>query len=382
MKLATRRTSTALAVAATAGVSTLFVGAAPAFAATEACGDGQLIAPGVCEQTFTSGTSTFTPADTMTQLEVLLVGAGGEGADQQVANTNGYAAAGGGGEVRIVDFSEAEGPLQIVVPAPGAPGSVTDGVTNAPVGNGSNASFGGEIGGTSGSGFAGASGVSNSATPYGGGGGAAANPVGNANGGAGVVVDDIAPEGSLFVGDTSCYGGGGAIGVVGVQGTPGCGGGGPADATATALNLPVANSGGGGGGLSSVQTAEARAGASGVVVVRWTAANITLTFDVGGNGDGVASQSVVPGTAPVRPVDPTAEGFEFQGWFTDAAFTTPADFTTPLTASATYYAEWVQVLPDTGADASMPQLAAGAAAVLAGAALAGVAAYRRKRQAD
>jgi len=382
MKLATRRTSTALAVVATAGVSTLFVGTAPAFAATEACGDGELIAPGVCEQTFTSGTATFTPTATMTQLEVLLVGAGGSGADQQVANTNGYAAAGGGGQVRIVDFSEAEGPLQITVPAPGAPGSVVDGVTTEAVANGSDAAFGGEVGGMSGSGFGGASGVSNSATPYGAGGGAAASPVGNANGGAGVIVDDIAATGSLFDGDTDCFGGGGAIGVAGVQGIPGCGAGGPADTTATALNAPAANSGGGGGGLSSVQTAEARAGASGVVVARWTAANITLTFDVAGNGTAPASQSIVPGTAPERPVDPTAEGFEFQGWFADAAFTTPADFDTPLTASATYYAKWLQVLPDTGADTSLPQLAAGAAAVLAGAALAGVAAYRRRRQAD
>lgn len=382
MKLATRRTSTALAVVATAGVSTLFVGATPAFAATEACGDGELIAPGVCEQTFTSGTSTFTPTATMTQLEVLLVGAGGAGADQQVTNTNGYAAAGGGGQVRIVDFSDAAGPLQITVPAPGAPGSVTDGTTTEPVANGADAGFGGEVGGASGSGFSGASGVSNSATPYGAGGGAAASPVGNADGGAGVIVSTIAPSGSLFTGDTACYGGGGAIGVAGVQGIPGCGAGGPADTTATALIAPVPNSGGGGGGLSSVQTPEARAGASGAVVLRWTAANITLTFDVAGNGTAPVSQSIVPGTAPVRPADPTAEGFQFQGWFTDAAFTTPADFAAPLTASVTYYAKWLRVLPDTGADTSMPQLAAGAAAVLAGAALAGVAAYRRRRQAD
>ncbi len=379
MKLATRRTSTALAVAATAGVSTLFVGATPAFAATEACGDGELIAPGVCEQTFTSGTATFVPTDTMTQLEVLLVGAGGSGADQQATNTNGYAAAGGGGEVRIVDFSEAPGPLQITVPAPGAPGSVTDGSTTAPVGNGSNAGFGGEVGGTSGSGFSGASGVSNSATPYGGGGGAAASPAGNANGGAGVVVADIAPEGSLFTGDTACYGGGGAIGVLNVQGIPGCGGGGPADTTGLVLTAPLANSGGGGGGLSSVQTAEARAGASGVVVLRWTAANITLSFDVAGNGTGVASQSVVPGTAPVRPADPTADGFRFDGWFSDAALTAPADFTQPLTASATFYAKWTPVLPETGAGDPLPQLAAGAMAVLAGAALAGVATARRRQ---
>lgn len=381
MKLATRKTSAALAVAATAGVSTLFVGAAPAFAATEACADGTLIAPGVCEQTFTSGSATFIPTASMTQLEVLLVGAGGAGADQSAPNTNGYAAAGGGGEVKIVDFSEATGPLEIVVPAPGAPGSVTVGATATPVANGADATAGGEVGGQSGNGNPGATGVSNSATPYGAGGGAGASPANNRDGGAGVIVGNIAPTGSLFAGSTACYGGGGAIGVDGIQGIPGCGAGGPADTTGTVLTAPVANSGGGGGGLFTTQTPAARAGAAGVVVVRWSAANITLTFDVAGNGAAPVAQSVVPGTAPVRPADPTAEGFQFQGWFTDAALTVPADFSQPLTASVTYYAKWVRVLPATGADVSAPQLAAGVAALLAGAALASVA-YRRKRQAD
>lgn len=388
MKLAVPRTSSALAVVATAGASTLFLGAAPAFAATEACGaTGDLIAPGICELTLTSGSGSFATTPQMTKLEVLLVGAGGSGADQPTPNTNGYAAAGGGGEVKIVDFSGATTPLTYTVPAPAAPGSITDGVTLQAVGNGADAAFGSEVGGASGSGNPGASGVSTSTTPYGAGGGAGASPANNADGGAGVVVSSIAPSGSLFTGDAACYGGGGAIGFPGTpsapaaQGVAGCGGGHATDATGTALTPAVGNSGGGGGGLNIAQAAADRAGASGVIVIRWSATPVSLSFAMNGHGPAFATQSVVPGTAPTRPADPVAADFEFQGWFSDAALTVPADFAAPLTASTSFYAKWVPALAATGGAPDPSLLPIGVSTLLAGLGLV-IMASRRPRSID
>lgn len=377
VKLATRKTSAALAAVATAGVSSLFVGVAPASAAVaDACGEGTLIAPGICEQTFTSGTASFTPSADMTKLEVLLVGAGGSGAAQEAPNTNGYAAAGGGGEVKVVDFSGATAPLNLTVAAAGTPGTVSDGTTSGSVANGSDGS--GETGGASGNGNSGASGISNSVTPFGAGGGAGASPANNADGGAGVVVNTLVAGTSLFSDDTRCFGGGGAIGVVGVQGIPGCGAGGP-NADSTALVAPAANSGGGGGGLNIVQTGEQRAGASGAVIIRWDGATATVTFNANGHGAAPAAQTVVAGTAAAKPADPTAAGWEFKGWFTDEALTVAADFSAPITGATTLYASWAPVLAATGATQNLTGLPIGIAALLAGAGLFALANNRKRR---
>jgi uncharacterized repeat protein (TIGR02543 family)/LPXTG-motif cell wall-anchored protein len=273
--------------------------------------------------------------------------------------------------------------MAVTVPAPGVPGGVTVGAANTTVGNGAAASItdgSGAFGGASGSGLAGA-GASTPVSTAGGAGAASSPPVATpANGGAGVVVSSLAPVGSLFVGDTRCFGGGGAVGTVGVKGIPGCGGGGPTDATNTILTLPAANSGGGGGGLSVTQTPEARAGASGVVIIRWSAAPLTLAFNAGGHGTAPAAQTIVALAAGVRPADPVADGYEFAGWYTDAQLTTLADFSAPLTVSTTYYAKWLPTLAATGTEPS-PAIVAGAlAALMAGIGL--MVAARRRRQTD
>lgn len=345
MKPHTRTRSAVFAVAVAGGVSTLLMGAAPASAA-EGCGPtGTLVAPGICEQVFTSGSGTFTPTANMTTLEVLLVGAGGSGADQPVSNTNGYAAAGGGGEVKIVDLSGSTDPVVYTVPAPGTAGGLTSGATVETVGNGADG-FGGDndtkpTGGASGNGNLGSVGTSLAA-----GGGAQASPVDETTGGAGVTVSDIAGGGSLFAGDTRCFGGGGAVGtsVPSLQvGVPGCGGGGP-NATGDALLAPLANSGGGGGGITSPQDAALRAGASGIVIFRWNASEtVTLTFDVRGIGTAPAPQSVMAGTPGAQPEAPSASGYRFDGWYADEQLTAPADFSAPLTGPTTFYAKWTAV---------------------------------------
>lgn len=369
----------AIAAVATAGASSLFMGVSPAQAAPiDGCGTATLIAPGVCELTYTAGTAAFTPTAEMTQLEVLLVGAGGASANQSVPNTNGYAAAGGGSEVKIVDFTGATSDIDLVVGTSGTPSSADDGTTTEIAANGLNAADLGQNGGASGNGNAGASGGFGSPS-YGSGGGAGAVPANNADGGDGVVVDDIAPEGSLFSGNLDCYGGGGAIGAVDVEGVATCGGGYPADASGTVAVAPTPNSGGGAAGLT-VPGVQSRTGADGVVVVRWSGATVTLNFSANGFGVAPASQTVVAGAAPTRPSDPTASGVMFTGWFTDAAATIPADFSVELTSSTTFYAGWAPALAATGPADDAVLLPVGLFAFVAGVGLV-VYAYRGRRRA-
>lgn len=284
-----RKTSMGVAAVATAGVSALFAGGASANAAAT-CDVGTLIAPGVCELKFTSN-GQFIPTTNMSKLEVLLVGAGGSGVPIP-AGTTGYAAAGGGGEVKIVDFSTATAPITVTVPTPGVPGGATDGGSNvATVNNGSNGvsvsilDGAGAFGGDSGNGNAGSENFWSpiNTTVYASGAGAGAVPANDADGGAGISPSSFAPVGSLFLSDATCYGGGGAVGVVGTPEIPGdppipaipaivgvatCGGGAP-NGDSTALNAALANSGGGGGSLGSGVPGGPSTGASGIVVFRW-----------------------------------------------------------------------------------------------------------------
>ena len=297
MQLTARKTTAAIAAVATAGFSSLFMGVGAASAATPECGtDGTLVSPGICEQTFTES-GTFTHTASMTKLEVLLVGKGGVGAQN---STKGYAAGGGGGEVRIVDFSAATDDLVITVPTTNAdPTEVSSGALDETASGGVNGEPSFPTGGASGNGNLGASGPALSAG--GGADGAVDYTTGAQNGGAGVVVSalvaaDPALAGSLFTDDALCYGGGGAVGQPGtpevpavapdpaatppvagspeipavppVAGTPGCNAGGPNE-DSTTLNAPIPGFGGGGGAIVGVNDTESQSGGQGVVVVRW-----------------------------------------------------------------------------------------------------------------
>jgi uncharacterized repeat protein (TIGR02543 family) len=370
------KATTVAVIGAAAGVSTIFLGAAPASAATPQCGAVGTLIPStnICEQTFTTaGAATFTRTADMTQLEVLLVGAGGSGGNADAADS--YAAnGGGGGDVQVVDFSPdtAQTTLTLNVGSGGASSTATDTVVSGTASAGSSSFIGNP--GNSGSGMAG--------VPGGGGGGAGAAAAG-ANGGAGKQVSTIAPSGSLFAGDTNCYGGGGAEGTFGgTLGTATCGGGTVADgATATTIVSPVANSGGGGGGgdENSDQPGNV-AGADGLVVVRWNAATVTLTFNNDGHGAAIASEAVVTGSAPTRPADPSATGWVFRGWYTDPSFTTAADFSAPLTAATTFFARWTPTLAVTGDPLNPFEIPLGAGALATGLGLALIAARRRSRR--
>jgi uncharacterized repeat protein (TIGR02543 family) len=72
----------------------------------------------------------------------------------------------------------------------------------------------------------------------------------------------------------------------------------------------------------------------------------------------------------------------FGGWYTDAALTTPASFTTPLSASMTFYAKWDPSLPVTGGAPNQAELPIALGSLAAGAALLGTTMYRRRRKAS
>ena len=69
----------------------------------------------------------------------------------------------------------------------------------------------------------------------------------------------------------------------------------------------------------------------------------TLTYDMQGHGTAPAAQTVYSGTANVltAPTAPTAKGYNFGGWYANAACTgTTFDFSTALNDNTTLYAKW------------------------------------------
>ena len=389
VKLAAQRTTAAIAVAATAGISGLIWGAAPAFALPNPCGTGTLISGNICEQTFTSTTaSDFTPPAT-TKLEALLVGGGGGGGvipANAGTSSNGYATAGAGGQVKIVDFTSQAGSTTPLVVTVGAGGGIdgnggTSTVTGGPAATASGGDSGSQTtGGSTGTNTGGS--ISDGATPttyYGGGAGAGGSTT-TIDGGDGVTLSTAYASDPLFGSDGACYGGGGAALQNPTVGTATCGGNAPdSDPSASAYPSLTANSGGGGAASLSVGVGDG--GSDGVVVFRWVA-SYKLTFAADGHGTAPAAQAVPLGTAPTQPANPTASGFVFNGWYTDPGLTTPADFSVPLTGSTTFYAKWDPILATTGGGPNQDELPIALGTLTFGVGLFGVALfYRRKRKA-
>lgn len=70
--------------------------------------------------------------------------------------------------------------------------------------------------------------------------------------------------------------------------------------------------------------------------------------------DGVDDQTVKVNLGDYAdPATYEREGWEIEGWYTDAAYTTPYDFTTPVMGDLTLYAKWVEV-EEPGTDPSDP----------------------------
>jgi uncharacterized repeat protein (TIGR02543 family) len=75
----------------------------------------------------------------------------------------------------------------------------------------------------------------------------------------------------------------------------------------------------------------------------------TVSFIANGGTPAPAEQTVVKGsTATLPPAMTNTNHEDFNGWFTNAACTTPFNFSTPITANITLYAKWGYVVGDTG----------------------------------
>ena len=66
-----------------------------------------------------------------------------------------------------------------------------------------------------------------------------------------------------------------------------------------------------------------------------------VTFDLQEHGEAIAAQEVEKGAKVTKPVDPTAEGFTFGGWYKEAECTNAWDFDNDLIDATTIlYAKW------------------------------------------
>ena len=72
---------------------------------------------------------------------------------------------------------------------------------------------------------------------------------------------------------------------------------------------------------------------------KWEANEYTVTF-VSNGGTSVAKQAVSYGARASRPSDPTLEGSQFAGWYTNAACTEAYDFGSAVKSDLALYAKW------------------------------------------
>ena len=77
-----------------------------------------------------------------------------------------------------------------------------------------------------------------------------------------------------------------------------------------------------------------------VLFAKWTVNNYTVTFNANGHGTAPAAQTVTYGKTATQPAAPSASGWTFGGWYTDAACTKAYVFSTAVTGNITLYAKW------------------------------------------
>lgn len=85
------------------------------------------------------------------------------------------------------------------------------------------------------------------------------------------------------------------------------------------------------------------------VYAKWTANDYEVSF-ITEHGKAPTSQNVKYNGTADDPGKLTAEGYTFDGWYTDDTYSTEFDFTQPITGDTKVYAKWEKnapVLPDT-----------------------------------
>lgn len=74
---------------------------------------------------------------------------------------------------------------------------------------------------------------------------------------------------------------------------------------------------------------------------KWSASSCTVSFEMNGHGNSIASQTITYGSLVTEPAAPAAEGFAFEGWFTDPELLNQWDFDSDtVTSDLTLYAKW------------------------------------------
>ncbi len=73
----------------------------------------------------------------------------------------------------------------------------------------------------------------------------------------------------------------------------------------------------------------------------------TVTFNANGHGTAPTAQTIDDGNAATEPTAPTASGWTFGGWYTEAACANKFDFSTAITGDITLYAKWTEETPST-----------------------------------
>jgi uncharacterized repeat protein (TIGR02543 family) len=88
-------------------------------------------------------------------------------------------------------------------------------------------------------------------------------------------------------------------------------------------------------------------GRNGVFTIKMTPVNVTeldtytVTFETGGGAPIPPEQNIIKGGKAAHPVvDPTRDGWDFMGWYTDTDLTEIYNFDTPITGNITLYARW------------------------------------------
>ena len=82
------------------------------------------------------------------------------------------------------------------------------------------------------------------------------------------------------------------------------------------------------------------------VYAKWTANDYEVSF-ITEHGDAPASQNVKFNGTVTDPGKLSAEGYTFDGWYTDDTYSTEFDFTQPIKSNTTVYAKWEKNAPNT-----------------------------------
>lgn len=82
------------------------------------------------------------------------------------------------------------------------------------------------------------------------------------------------------------------------------------------------------------------------LVAKWEKSKYTVQF-VSEHGDPPTSQNVQYNGTAKDPGTLTAEGYTFDGWYTDDTYSTKFDFSTPITGDTKVYAKWEKNAPNT-----------------------------------